>query len=530
MANKKIVLILNATQEYIRHTGDDEKKYAAQLNRLFEAITDTYLPLLNTFETLELESVPFKVGLVLSPVLCSLLEDSVVQNQYIQWLDKRIEFGKQELERCSSDSEKLKIAKLCFEKIQEAKLSYEKYGQKIIKKFLEFQKKGFVELLATCGTDIFLPQYNDIPEVMSAQIETGLYAYKASFGEVPDGFWLPELGYYSGIEKLIKSYNMNYTILDTRSFLFSEIEPKNGIFTPARFENSLAVFGRDPKSDNEIFGENGFSSNKIYLDTNRDIGFELDQSSLEKFIPKGNPRYSFGYKYWCKYSSDSNECLYDFDAAMKTCKDDADTFISSKLDLLKKAENLLNGVEDVSLVVTINLNKLRNSWNEGIYWIECLFRSAINKDFSFEHSKNLLEEQFDLQKICPYYGSSSGVGYGEDLLSSKNNWMIRYIRKASKRMVDLSERFPADTGLKARLLNLGAKELMLVQSCGWAKMIHNNDFPEYAEMRFKQSINDFTAVFDALGSNTVSTEWLTKLETEHQLFPWMNYRIFNRKC
>ncbi|MBD5414594.1 MAG: DUF1957 domain-containing protein, partial [Treponema sp.] len=50
-----------------------------------------------------------------------------------------------------------------------------------------------------------------------------------------------------------------------------------------------------------------------------------------------------------------------------------------------------------------------------------------------------------------------------------------------------------------------------------------------ASMRFTQSINDFTAVFDALGSNTVSTEWLTNLENQHQLFPWMNYRIFNRK-
>ena len=93
----------------------------------------------------------------------------------------------------------------------------------------------------------------------------------------------------------------------------------------------------------------------------------------------------------------------------------------------------------------------------------------------------------------------------------------------------MANRFPSDTGLKARLLNLGAKELMLAQSCGWAKMIENGVFPDYAETRFKQSIIDFTAVFDALGSNTVSTEWLTNLELEHQVFPWMNYRIFSKK-
>ena len=96
-------------------------------------------------------------------------------------------------------------------------------------------------------------------------------------------------------------------------------------------------------------------------------------------------------------------------------------------------------------------------------------------------------------------------------------------------MVDLAERFPSDTGLKARLLNMGAKELMIAQSVGWKKMLNSSYFPEYAEQMFTESIIDFTAVFDALGSNTVSTEWLTNLENKHALFPWMNYRIFSRK-
>lgn len=201
MADKKIVLILNAGQEYIRHTGDDGRKYAAQTNRLFEAVTDTYIPLLNMFESLERDAVPFSVGLVLSPVLCNLLEDPVVQKQYSKWLEARLEIGKREIERSASGSPERELSKLWFEKYQEAAISYARYNQRLVRKFLEFHKKGFVELLATCGTDIFLPHYNDIPEVMSAQVETGLYAYKASFGEIPDGFFLPELGYYPGIEK-----------------------------------------------------------------------------------------------------------------------------------------------------------------------------------------------------------------------------------------------------------------------------------------------------------------------------------------
>ena len=36
MPDKKIVFLLTSAQEYIKHTGDDEKKYAAQMNIVFE--------------------------------------------------------------------------------------------------------------------------------------------------------------------------------------------------------------------------------------------------------------------------------------------------------------------------------------------------------------------------------------------------------------------------------------------------------------------------------------------------------------
>lgn len=533
MADKKIVLLLNASQEYIRHTGDDERKFAAQTNRLFEALTEVYIPLLKMIESLIEDGVDFKLCLVLSPVLCNLLEDPVIQNQYIVWLDEHIVLGQKEIARCESNSHLLSAAKFCLEKFQEAKLRFLKYNQKIVKKIYEFKKKGFIELLATCGTDIFFPHYNDIPEVISAQVETGINAYRASFGELPDGFWIPELGYYPRVEKIIRAYDMNYTVIDARNFLFSDIEPKNGIFSPARFSNALPVFARDFRTDSEIFEEGGYAANPVYLDKNKDVGGNAPLEYLAPLVSEGTPRYSMGFKYW-KKRSQSDDGIYNYEEAVSQCEKDAADFLAKKSALLNNADKILNknpdsGLQTVSLLISVSLNQLCENWFEGVYWIECMLRSASKYGVSFDLAKNIVGKPQELQKINPYFGSAGGVGYGENLLSSKNNWMIRYVRKASKRMVDLSERFPTDTGLKARLLNLGAKELMMAQSCGWAKMIHNNDSPKYASMRFTQSINDFTAVFDALGSNTVSTEWLTNLENQHQLFPWMNYRIFNRK-
>ena len=96
-------------------------------------------------------------------------------------------------------------------------------------------------------------------------------------------------------------------------------------------------------------------------------------------------------------------------------------------------------------------------------------------------------------------------------------------------MVYLVERFPDDTGLKARVLNMAAKEVLLSQSFDWAKMLQEKNYPEYAETQFKKNILSFTTVYDSLGANTISTEWLTKLEQEHSLFSWMNYHIFSEK-
>ena len=134
-----------------------------------------------------------------------------------------------------------------------------------------------------------------------------------------------------------------------------------------------------------------------------------------------------------------------------------------------------------------------------------------------------------MQKIEPLSSASNGVGFGENLLDSNNDWMIRYLRKNTERMIDLAGRFSDDTGLKARTLNLAAKEVLLSQASDWPAMIHDKIYPDYAKEQFTKAINGFSTVFESLGSNSISTEWLTNLEKEHNFFPWTNYKVFSKK-
>ena len=434
------------------------------------------------------------------------------------------------------EKELLANAKNCLAKARKDLVDFtQRYSQNLLKEFAAFAHKGRLELLATSGTYAFLPHYGDLTEILNAQVEIGLYSHRHYFGSNPDGFYLPFMGYTPGIEKVLRSYGFRYTIVDIRSMLFSETLPENGIFMPVRCnldsntslsQSSIALFCQDSETPDDIVGEGGFSSHSVYKNQSRDIAFELSGEELEKsgFLEEGMARIPSYFRYW----SNSGESAYDEELAKKQAADDALSFFESKKAKLDKAEFCMKG-NSPSLLCVIDAKMLGQDWAEGVLWLEKLVRKVASSDVSLASPAPLIGNQFSLQKLTPYPGAAQGNSYGEDLLDSTNSWMIRYTRKMSERMIDLSDRFPNETGLKVRLLNLGAKELMIAQSGEWAKMIHDGLFPEYAAKRFKEAIKAFMIVFDALGSNTVSTEWLTRLEREHVLFPWMNFRLFSPK-
>lgn len=531
MATKNISLLLNLHHPYIRHSDECAGEYAQENQLLFEKISNVYIPLLNMLSNLKKDSVPFKISVVISPPLCALLSDSVVKKQYVNYLDSLISFGKKELVRTKNSKELNKNAELCLENACEAKRFFtEVYEENLLKYFSQFAKQGLIEILATCGTYMFMPHYADMSEILNAQVETGLHSVRHYFGISAEGFFLPELGYTDGIEKVLRMYGINYTVVPAQSFLLGKVLPEKGIFSPARCYNCLSLFAADSACLE-------YNKNPVYKSRDNDIAWELTAEELSPFITEGHARTHSGFCYWNNAFSDSDrqvktgkksEYIYNIQNAKNQALLDAEDFVSAASRKLDEARKLLPDT-DTSLTYVFDDDMLYREWNEGLFWFENIIRKFAGSGVRVASFSDLLFDKFSLQKIIPYFASGSKESYGEDYLSSKNSWMIRYLRKASERIVDLTGRFPDDTGLKVRLLNLGARELMLAQSSEWAKMIETDTFADYAKKAFKDSILAFTAVFDALGSNTVSTEWLCNLEKAHPIFPWMNFRIFSKK-
>ena len=94
MHNGYLNLVLHAHLPYIRHPEHD---YFLEENWLNEAITESYLPLLDVFESLLNDNVGFGITLSLSPTLVEMFNDPLLRERCLKYINKLIELTEKEL-------------------------------------------------------------------------------------------------------------------------------------------------------------------------------------------------------------------------------------------------------------------------------------------------------------------------------------------------------------------------------------------------------------------------------------------------
>jgi len=497
----------------------------------FESLSETWLPLLGVLEALEKEALPFRLGLVLSPSLCYMFQDTRLLERYILWLDKRIDFGKKEIKRFAANEEMKALAEYyhlrdCCRKTALT----EQYGMDILNAFGNFQKQGRLELLLTTATNAYLPFYTSTEEAIRAQIETSLIHHRKYFGKIPEGFWLPELGWTTGLGDYLSEYGFTYTITDTHALVTGNPPTETGFFYPVKTSSGLAVFGRDSTALRDLY--NHIASQSGNYRSCHDAGFELSARALKQFLGSGNSRCSTGYRYWTNNPEKKNQS-YNPETAAACAKSAAKVFFDLRLSRLEAAAQHL---EKPISIFTFNADNLFRQWFEGPVFLEALLRETDSRESPcLRTPANYLSEikQSSMQSVEPGFSSGLQNGYAEILLDASNDWIYRHIFRSIQRMVEMTERFSGDTGLKERALNQAARELLLAQSTDWPKALNpqyqGRISREYAEQELKGALRNFTTIYEALGSSHISTEWLTALERKHPFLPYINHRVFGKK-
>ncbi len=201
-----LALIFHAHLPFVRHP---EHEHFLEEEWLFEAVTESYIPLLRMMQRLIDEKVAFKLTMSLTPTLCAMLQDNLLCERYVRHLDLLIDLAMRERQRNRTHPQLRELAQFYLAMFQDTQRFFvQEYKHDLLTAFRELNDSGQLEIIGSAATHGLLPLLDSeaagSPEAARAQILIGRDVYRDLFTANPCGFWLPECAYWLGLETILK--------------------------------------------------------------------------------------------------------------------------------------------------------------------------------------------------------------------------------------------------------------------------------------------------------------------------------------
>jgi 1,4-alpha-glucan branching enzyme len=522
-------LILHAHLPFVRHPEYPE---FLEEDWLYEAITEVYLPLIFIFQNLHEAGAAPRLAMNVSPPLCEMLADELLQTRYTKHLENLLELARKELARAESEApEFVEAARMYVENLSASlHLWNEKYGRNLINAFRQLQDEGVLEII-TCGaTHGFLPLIST-NESRRAQIEIAVANYKKHFGRQPRGIWLPECAYENGIEELLHDAGIEYFISDSHAILYGEPRPRFGVHAPVLCPNGVAVFARDVETSQQVWSaEVGYPGNAVYREFYRDVGWDLPLEYLKPHLHKDANRRHLGLKYYRitgKNVAQNQKAAYRPGPAREQAAHDAAHFVNERIKQAYLLRETFNGHPPL-VTSPYDAELYGHWWYEGPQFLDFLFKELSRKKKLVRAVTpgDFLDSGMEIQIQKPSASSWGENGYYKVWLNDKNSWMYPYQHDAERRMTELANRFVEPDELETRVLNQLARELLLAQSSDWAFQIYQGTTVQYSSRRFESHIHRFDLLATALEKGEINRPLLAEIENRDNIFAEIDFRIY----
>ncbi len=518
--------VLHAHLPYIHHPESED--YLEE-EWLFEAISETYIPLLLNFKKLEEEHVDFRLTMTMSPPLLNMLDNKLLQERYIKYLNKHIELAEKEVKRTVYDSRLNNLSKYYLNRYtNDLHVFKDIYNCELIKGFKHFQDIGVLEII-TCGaTHGYFPILYINEKTVRAQIAVGVQTYKKFFGKAPRGIWLPECGYVPEADKYLKEFGIEYAIVETHGILYADPTPIYGTYAPIVSHGGLVAFGRDLESSRQVWSSiNGYPGDFNYREFYRDIGYDCDYEYIKPYIASNGARVNTGIKYYRITGKDCPKDYYDIQWA----KDSAEKQAGHFMDCRTKQIDHLASYMNVPPIITCpyDAELYGHWWYEGPYWLYILFKKIYYDECNFKliTPSEYIDMYPQMQVSTPCRSSWGANGYSEVWLNQTNDYAHRHLHKAGDRMCELASMFPNEGNtLRRQALNQCARELLLAQSSDWLFIITNGTMVEYAHKAIKDHIGRFTKLYYQIKNNKIDAKYLLDIFDKDDIFPEIDYMIY----
>ena len=261
-----LALILHAHLPYVRHP---EHEHFIEEEWLFEAITETYVPLLQMMQRLIVDDVQFKLTMSITPTLSAMLRDRLLCERYVEHLELSIDFAKRERRRVRKHAQLRELAEFYTALFSESRRQFaDEWKCDLLSVFRELRQTGCLEIISSAATHGLLPiLQQQSPRAARAQVLIGRDVYVEVFGGEPDGFWLPECGYAPGLESILQEANLRWFVVDAHGLLFGRPRPCRSIYAPCYTPAGPAAFARDPNISRHVWSADaGYPGHPAYRD------------------------------------------------------------------------------------------------------------------------------------------------------------------------------------------------------------------------------------------------------------------------
>ena len=521
-----LAFVLHAHLPFVRHPEHPE---FLEEDWLFEAITETYIPIIDICDALLAENIRFRLTMSVTPPLCEMLTDPLLQSRYQNHLHRLIDLANLEVHRTRADSSFHQAALMYAERFSRARYVFEeRYNRNLIAAFRKLQDAGCLEICTSTATHAFLPLV-ETRQALRAQIRVAAQNYIKHFGRPPRGIWLAECGYTPGVDDILRAENIRYFFTDSHGILYGSPRPAYDVSAPIYCPSGVAAFARDIQSSKQVWSsEEGYPGDYSYREFYRDLGYDSHYDHIRPYLHGDGVRRNIGIKYH-RITGEvdlSNKEAYDPKAAWEKAAEHAGNFVFNRQ---RQVEWLFKALGRKPIIISpYDAELFGHWWFEGPDFLNFVLRkfACDQKEVRLITPSEYLAENPTHQVIQPSFSSWGDKGYAEVWLNGANDWIYRHLHLAEQRMIELAERFPDATGLQLRALNQAARELMLAQSSDWAFIMTTGTCVSYAEKRTRDHLARFNGIYLQLIEDRLEEGWIAELEWLDSIFQEMDYRAY----
>ncbi len=459
----RLAIVLHAHIPRVRIHG---MRFPLQELWLYQSMLECYIPLLRMLERLRADAVPVTLTLSVSPPLLSMLADDYYSKKFDDYLTVLGELLEGVRTRLGRDA--ARAVDSIAARIGEARSWKERHGSDLARAVARLDGEG-IELVTSSATHAYLPAWRHAPGLVKLQVEAGLRCFREITGVSPTGFWLPEMGYYSGLDRVLADAGIEYTFLSAHSLYTTPTVPPTGNFFPAVTGAGLRVFPRDAGLSDQVWSRSaGYPGDERYREFHFDCSWDLPD---EERIARGVPRGLFGLKIFRITGGDRPKEYYDPEAASEAVREHVDAFMGAVRDRAREVRGL-TGVDPV-FTLPFDLELFGHWWFEGTDFLEGVFREAARSGDLALAAPGDFADTAGLPLVVPAESSWGRGGYG-------STWLNPRVMDIYRKVSGLYARFRGMAhGVDGAHLYAGMWELLLAQSSDWSFGIDQESFSEY---------------------------------------------------